>query len=154
VYSVESYSRYINQDHYFFSPEEFESNYYNPLTTYIKSKFSDPTNSDYINRLINSIKFSNELSLRALLTQIFNENKDIIDQIFSVNIDDLIAKIVDTRNWYTHFTKENEKSAAKGYELFELYIKIKVLFEICLFKQLKMQKEIIVQTIKNTYLLD
>lgn len=153
VYSVESFSRYINPKHYFFSPEEFKSIYYKPLTKYIKSNLSDPTNNDYIRRLTNSIKYSNELSLRELLKQIFDENKDIIEKIFSDNMCDLIDKIVDTRNWYTHFTKELEPLAAKGSELVKLYNIVKVLFEVCLFKQLKMPDELIVQTIKNTYLL-
>ena len=74
-----------------------------------------------------------------------------IEKIFSDNIRAHIDKIVDTRNWYTHFTKELEPLAAKGYELVNLYKIIRVLFEVCLFKQLKMPEELIIQTIKNTY---
>ena len=154
VYSVESFSRYINPKHYYFSEADFENNCYKPLTEYINSnnsKFLYTTNKDYISRLTNSIKYSNELSLRAILKHIFDDNKDIIEKIFSDNIRAHIDKIVDTRNWYTHFTKELEPLAAKGYELVNLYKIIRVLFEVCLFKQLKMPEELIIQTIKNTY---
>lgn len=144
MYSIESYSRYINQDHYFFSLDEFNRIYYSPLTTYIQGTLSSETNSDYILRLKNAIKYSNELSLRALLKQLLNENKDIVNQIFSDKIGVLTSKIVDTRNWYTHFTKELEPLAAKGYELYELYVKVRVLFEVCLFKQLQMPDALIV----------
>lgn len=154
VYSIEAFSRYVNQDHCFFSSDEFERTYHNPLSTHINSTYLNETNSDYIHRLKTAIKYSNERSLRAILKQLFNDNKDIIDQIINDKIDVLIAKIVDTRNWYTHFTKELEPLAAKGYELYELYVKVRVLFEICLFKQLQMPDALIVQTIKNTYLID
>lgn len=154
VYSVESYSRYINQDHYFFSSDEFNKTYYSPLNTYIMNTLTSEDNSEYIRRLNNAVKYSNELSLRALLKQLLNENKDVVNQIVSDNIGDLTSKIVDTRNWYTHFTKELEPSAAKGYELYELYVKVRVIFEVCLFKQLQIPDEVTVQTIKNTYLLD
>jgi hypothetical protein len=108
VYSIESYSRYINQDHYFFSLDEFNRTYYSPLTTHIQGTLSSETNSDYILRLNNAIKYSNELSLRALLKQLLNENKDIVDQIFSDKLGFLTSKIVDTRNWYTHFTLQRD----------------------------------------------
>lgn len=154
VYSIETYSRYVNQNHFFFSKEEFENTFHRPLIAYINSTISGDTNVDYVDRLKNAIKYSNELSLRALLKKLINETIDVFGEIFKDKVSDLAAKIVITRNWYTHFTKELEPSAAKGYDLYELYKKTRILFEILLFRQINMPDDVIIKTVKSTYLLD
>jgi hypothetical protein len=45
-------------------------------------------------------------------------------------------KVVDCRNYYTHYSIENEKEALKGKNLFELNQKLKALLIICICKHI------------------
>ncbi len=153
VYAVETFSRYFNQNHYYFPEDEFQKKVVKPLNNFIDNKMREG-NQNYVERLKTAIKYSNEISLRSIIKQLFDENKDILSQIINEDLRTLNAKIVDTRNWYTHFSKELETKAAKGYELYQLLIRVRILFEICLFRNLKMSDEHIISTIKSTYLLD
>ncbi|PKN76060.1 MAG: hypothetical protein CVU49_01430 [Candidatus Cloacimonetes bacterium HGW-Cloacimonetes-2] len=154
VYSVESFSRYVYENHYFFDKDEFNCKYNNPLTRYISEYLTDHENQDYIERLKNATKYSNERTLRSSLKLLFKENEEVISQILDLDIAYDVNQIVNSRNWYTHFTKELEFSAANGYDLYELYKKVRILFEVLLFKQIKVPDDVIMSTIKSTYLLD
>jgi len=153
VYTVESFARYVHQDHNYFPNKEFQQKIVEPLYKYIDQNIIC-NNKDCIQRLKNAIKYSNEPSLRSIIKQLLNNNKDIISQIINDNLKTLTTNIVDTRNWYTHYSKEFEVKAKTGYELYNLFVKVRILFETCLFRKLHMSDEHIISTIKTTYLLD
>ena len=46
----------------------------------------------------------------------------------------LIRKIVDTRNYLTHYSEELESKSAKGRELLDICLKMEVIFQLCLLR--------------------
>ncbi len=151
IYALESFSRYINEMHYFYHKGTFESKFHKPLKKIINEHFNEEEDKEYKERLLTAIKFTNDRSLRSIIRQILRENEEVIKGIFDFEIQKLANSIVDTRNWLTHFTKEIEPKVAKDFELYDLYKKVRAIFEVCLFKKLGLPDNVIIETIKKTY---
>ncbi len=79
------------------------------------------------------IKYGNEYALRKRLTKLLKKiiKFDIIKEISANEINSFVEEIVDTRNYYTHYSEELEKKAKKGRDLLILNKKLKILIEFC-----------------------
>jgi len=154
IYALEAFSRYVRPNHIYMPDSEFKEKYLKPLKEHLDIAYSDDPNHEYLNRLKTSLEYTNEHSLRSVLKELFREHASLLKQMFKEDFNALIARIIDTRNWYTHFSPTLQKNAAQDYELHDLFIVVCVLYEICLFKELKMSDEHIIRTIKATYLID
>jgi hypothetical protein len=84
----------------------------------------------------NSLKYSNELSLKRRLLDLYKTYSSpyLLEQIPDPKR--FFQKVVDCRNYYTHYSIENEKEALKGKNLFELNQKLKALLIICICKHI------------------
>jgi len=81
------------------------------------------------------LEFSNEPTLKERLADLSDLTKEVIIPL----IDDRekwIAKIKNTRNYYTHYNQSLEKKAAKGKELFGLTQKLSFVLQTCLLIEL------------------
>ncbi len=154
IYSLETFSRYVLQHHYYYDKAEFESKYKTPLMAHIEKEYREVSNEAFLIGLKNAIKYSNEMSLRAIVRSILNGHSRLIDQLFEYEVSKFTNKIVLTRNWYTHYNPEDENHAAKDYELHILLNKVRILFEVCLFKHIGMPDDTIITTLKSTYLIE
>jgi hypothetical protein len=82
----------------------------------------------------NSLKYANELSLKRRLLDLF---KNYSSAYLAEKIQEpkrFFQKVVDCRNYYTHYSKENQEHALKGKDLFELNQRLKALLIICICK--------------------
>lgn len=81
------------------------------------------------------LKYANEPSLKQRLEDILKTHSEVLDGI----IDDkssFIDKTADTRHYLTHYDSKLKERSAYGEELYRLTLKLKVLLEICLLKEL------------------
>ena len=86
-------------------------------------------------RLREIIKHGNEKSLRSRLKDILKHYGDIT-QLFIDDFDTFIQKVIQTRNFYTHYGENLVQKAAEGSELFKLNLKLNLLLKICLLREL------------------
>ena len=99
--------------------------------TNLKEKLLSNCPPQYKDLISRKLQYANEISLR-------NRIKDIIkpyNQYFGKdkNINRFINQIVDTRNYLTHYDESNKKYILKnGIELYELCLKIEVIYQILL----------------------
>jgi len=87
-------------------------------------------------------KYLNEYSLRKRLLDIFNKNEKLIS-LLTKDKNEFIAAIVDTRNYLTHYDDENKGKAKKGWALFRLTEKVKLIIEICLLIEVGLNEDLI-----------
>lgn len=74
------------------------------------------------------LKYANELSLRKRLEQMIEPVKDFFGKPRKHK--SFISKVVDTRNYLTHYDSQLESKAAHGEELGKLYRKLEALFQL------------------------
>jgi hypothetical protein len=84
------------------------------------------------------IKYGNEFSLRTRLNKIFAEYQENLIE-FIENKNAFIEKVIDTRNYLTHYDKKEK--AAIGEELDPIIQKLKILLKICLLTELGFSSE-------------
>ncbi|MBP7795954.1 MAG: hypothetical protein KA059_04170 [Elusimicrobiales bacterium] len=96
--------------------------------------------SDLKDRLKEYLNYGNEFSLRKRLKEIFDKYQEILDRLIE-NKSDFIEKVVNTRNYLTHYDKELKERAANGEDLYRLTQKLKMCLEICLLTELRFSSE-------------
>ena len=74
------------------------------------------------------LKYANELSLRNRIKQMIEPFKDLYGNKKERN--SFISKVVDTRNYLTHFDSSLEDKAAGVEDLWKLCLKLEVLFQL------------------------
>ena len=78
--------------------------------------------------LSRELKYGNEVSLRKRLRDLIKPFKDVIGN--RTKRDNLIDRIVNTRNYLTHYDQSLESEAAQGDALWSLYLKMELLFQL------------------------
>ena len=74
------------------------------------------------------LRYANELSLRKRLKQMLESFKDLFGNSKRRNA--FIGKVVDTRNYFTHYDSSLESKAAGGTDLWKLSMKLEALFQL------------------------
>jgi hypothetical protein len=90
---------------------------------------------DLKDRLTEYLKYGNEFSLRKRLKDIFDKYQEIISKYIK-DKNNFIEKVVNTRNYYTHYNKKLKEHAAKEEDLHDITKKLKMCLEICLLTEL------------------
>jgi hypothetical protein len=129
IQAVESYHRrrfggkYLSDEDY----KEVCDTLVNAIPDSVEGGFKDSLES--------RIRYGNEFSLRTRLRRLFDsdEYQEILSE-FAENKNAFIGKVVDTRNYLTHY--EGKEKAAIGEELDPFIQKLKILLEICLLTEL------------------
>ena len=93
------------------------------------------------------LKYANELSLRKRMRQMIEPFKDLFGN--SKKRNSFIGKVVDTRNYLTHYDSQLESKAAHGEELWRLYRKLEALFQLHFLRLIGMDIESIKPIIKK-----
>ena len=112
---------------------------------YIISKIDD---EDYKKWLIDRLKYSNEPSLAMRLKEIFKE----VDFIISLNSGErkkIVKKIVDTRNYYTHFDESKKDLIMTTEELIYISKYILVILKVLIMKELGLDEAFIELQLKG-----
>lgn len=150
VNSLEIFERKTNPNNLYIDENQYEEMYFNPLCKFIEKLSSSEDDRDLKKRLQSSLEHSNEPSLFCVIDHLIKSHKGLLSQL-DVKTKGLAWKITNTRHWYTHHSDKNESNALKGYDLADLYINARRIFEVCLFKYLEMPDNLIVKTVKMTY---
>lgn len=100
----------------------------NTITDYIKDK-------DLKTSLKSRLEYGNEFSLRKRLKDIFSKYQKLLNR-FIENKMAFIHKVVETRNYLTHYHKDRKEDAVSVDDLLYLTEKLKILVEICLLTEL------------------
>lgn len=127
IYSLEGYHRLR-----FGNRTELPVTKYNKMLSAIFSKISNP---NYKKWLKDELKYSNEISLRKRIKEIINRIDAI--SINSQSKQKLVDKIVNTRNYYSHFDETLKNKAAKANELHHLNNKLNIAFQLSMMYDLK-----------------
>lgn len=91
--------------------------------------------SEHKEWLNNKLAYSNEPTLRKRLKEIFEMLGISSKEIFS-DENHFISKVVDTRNYLTHYDEKLKEKAARGKELFDLAKKLEKLLKMCILREL------------------
>src|SRR5690606_13894137 len=101
--------------------------------------------SDHRDSLKNRIKFGYQYSLRKriklILTEVLNPYKDIVIRIVG-DYSEFNKKLVDTRNYLTHYTSEPDQlPITDPHEQYMFVQKMKLLMQLCFFIELGLSAE-------------
>jgi hypothetical protein len=84
------------------------------------------------------LAYSNEPSLRKRLKEILRRDPGVMEPIFGSSKKErlgFVGKVVDTRNYLTHYDEGKKEAAAVGRELYELTERLKSVLEACLLRE-------------------
>lgn len=79
------------------------------------------------------LQYSNEVTLRRGLKELIEECYAFLGQLLD---EASVQKVIDTRNYLTHYAPHREGRAAEELELHHLTEKLRILLEICLLREL------------------
>lgn len=108
---------------------EYEALVYTSLVNAIPD-----VNQDLRESLTNRLRYGNEYSLRTRLNELLNECGEIVPQLLG-NRKGFVNKVVNTRNYLTHYDQQLYKRSASGTDLLALTKKLRILLEVCLVTQ-------------------
>lgn len=134
IQAVESYHRRR------FGGEYLSGGDYKEVCDTLVNAIPDSVEGGFKDILKSRIQYGNDFSLRTRLKGLFDsdEYREILSE-FVENKNAFISKVIDTRNYLTHY--EGEEKAAIGEELDPFIQKLKILLEICLLTELGFSSE-------------
>ena len=144
IHAIEAYHAKV-YDAKYLSDDEYEE-VYGMLISSIPQEIPE----DFRSRVKHSLKYLNEYSLRKRLKEILRSIGDIHKNYID-NDDEFINKIVNTRNYFTHYTDDLKEKAIT--DLVELYYetqRLRIVLEICIMKELGFTIENIKEIFKRT----
>ena len=108
----------------------------------------NPTDKQWLIKQ-DALKYQNELSLKNRLIDLFKTYSSpyLVEQI--PNIKKFCVKVVDSRNYYTHFNADKEKDSLKENKLFELSQNLKALLITCLCKHIGLNENALDKGLKR-----
>lgn len=120
------------------SAETFHARVYNhtkiPRDQYKKMKkdILDIVPTQYHSWLNDQFNFGNNLNLHSRLTELTDKYSNIVLDKILGDKDQFVLNVKHSRNYYTHYSKNGEKKALKGGELYYLSERLKILL-VCSF---------------------
>lgn len=113
------------------------------------SKISKSCPEEYAEWLSGRLIHGNEINLGKRLERIIEPFKDKLGS--SKERSKLLRKIVDTRNYLTHYSENLKDNAADGEELWNLCQKMEVIFQLHFLKVVGFSDEEIESVVENSY---
>jgi len=132
--AVESFHRRTSKGKY------LKDNEYKKVYDALVNAIPDGVRSDLKDRLKTYLKYGNEFSLRKRLEEIFDKYQEVLNK-FIENRDAFIKKVVNTRNYQTHYDKALKKYSVSKEELPLVIEKLRILLQICLLTELGFSPE-------------
>ncbi|MGA2915832.1 MAG: HEPN domain-containing protein [Sedimentisphaerales bacterium] len=144
VQAIESYHRrkcsgiYVDKEEY--------AKYEKLMTEAIPHEMPKDLKESFRRRL----RYGNEYALRKRIREIFSNVQKSMLELIANNTEKFIEKIVDTRNYLTHYDKELEsRSITKGIDFYYANEKLWLLLIVLLLKELDIEDSIVADRIKN-----
>jgi hypothetical protein len=139
VQGLETYHRRTS-DEKLMDPSEFHS---------LVLTISESCPEEHAKWLDDRLKHGNEISLRKRLKLIIGPFKDKLGS--NADRDKLLNKIVDTRNYLTHYSENLKDIATDGEELLDLCQKMEVIFQLHFMKVIGFSDREIESVVNNNY---
>jgi hypothetical protein len=137
IQAVETFHRNMRMGQYL-SEEAFE-----PIRVTLTTAIPNDIPRDFRESLKNKIRYGYEYSLRKRLRQLFAELEPETTNLITNNVTALIGKIVDTRNYFTHYTDELKKLAFEDDSVHYANYKLRVLLIVLLLKEVGLSEAVI-----------
>ncbi|MDK2741680.1 MAG: hypothetical protein NDI90_02120 [Nitrospira sp. BO4] len=99
--------------------------------------------------LSGKLTYGNELSLRHRLTDMIDPFQPLYGS--STEGKAFISKVIDTRNYLTHYDKNLSAKAATGTDLWKLCMKLEVLFQLHFLRLMGLENEYIKHLVNQNY---
>ncbi|SFV09373.1 HEPN domain-containing protein [Alicyclobacillus macrosporangiidus] len=142
--AIETYHRRTHAGR-FLSNEMF-SDVLNTIMSAIPKGLPD----DYVKNLHDKLKYSNEFSLRRRIKELLRELGDItVPYIPDIKV--FVQQVVDTRNYLTHYSVELEERALRGTELYGACLRLTVILQACLLKEMNFTHSEVEALLKRHY---
>ena len=120
----------------------------NEFTT-LKSKIIENCPKEHIEWLKYRLMYGNEINLRKRIKNIIEPFKDYLGSCIDRN--NLSKKIVDTRNYLTHYNPDLKTSAANGKELWGLCQKMEFILQLHFLRVIGFDNSEIENAVQNSY---
>jgi hypothetical protein len=105
---------------------------------------------DHRHSLRNRLKYLNEYSLRKRLTDLFDRLPENVRLRIADNVPQFVGKIVDTRNYYTHYDHEAQQRAFEGQDAFVAAERLRVLVVAYLLHDLGIEDEKLLSVLERS----
>ena len=97
------------------------------------------------------LEYTNELSLRRRLKQIFETNIDLLNE-YVANWKRFVHKVVNTRNYFVHYDSNITERCTVGQDMYDATEILKLIIEMALLKELDFSTEEINTSLKRRYI--
>lgn len=147
VQGIESYQRKKGKMRYIINPKKHKQQV---------EKILESTYSEFRDWLRMELSNSNQPSLQDRLRDIIDSNLQIFGDYLESHEDqyEFIRKVKDSRHFYIHGDKEDERKAIPEGELYPYIWRLKILAEILLLKELGFQEDEIIGFLDRRYLYE
>ncbi|HMO16438.1 MAG TPA: hypothetical protein PKD64_18410 [Pirellulaceae bacterium] len=148
IHAIENFDRHRNASHYL-SKEEYE-----PIRQLLTNSIPPSVSKDHRRSLASKIEFGHEYSLRKRLAGLYASLSSECQQIVCRGDSSFPQKVADTRNYFSHYTKDLEAKAwTNPDQLFHATERLRFLLTILLLRDLGMEESLIANAIKNNVAL-
>jgi len=130
IQAIEAYHRRKFEGKYL-SNDDYEP-IYEKFKKFINELAIEPS---FKEALKSKLKYGNEHSLRKRLKDLFEKYKEVVDD-FIEDKDIFVNRVVDTRNYLTHYDKNLMEKAVDGEQLYYVTQQLKIVIVICLLSEL------------------
>lgn len=121
---------------------------YQKVRSHLNESIPKDVSSDHRNALKKKIEYGYEHSLRKRLTTLLGSLRPETVGMVCQSPKDFVAGVVDTRNYFTHYTDELRSKALDHLDLYWACEKLSLLLRICLLKWMGLDEEVIAKTLK------
>lgn len=136
---IESFHRKIFPESRYIDQTLYDKEVLNVLSSQLPAVLVGDHRMSFKNR----IKYGNEYSMRKKLTELIEKLTPVQKSWICNTTSGFVSRVVDSRNYYTHLSTDNEAFVLKGGDLFLISEKLQLLIEIYIFKELGISNELI-----------
>ena len=141
--AIETFHRQV------FSGKYIEQEEYDDKSQKIKTNIPTEFPSDLRDALKSRIKYGNEYSLRKRIKGLFESVDKQTRLLVTEDYKSFIGKIVDTRNYFTHYDDELKSAALSNSELYYACQRLKIFIIILLLKNIGLNEDIIQSVVQR-----
>ena len=127
--AIETYHRQV------FGGKYIEQDAYDKESQILKTNIPPGFPDDLRDAIKSRIKYGNEYSLRKRIRGLFESTDNETRSLISKDYKYFIGKVVDTRNYFTHYDEELKSAALSGSELYYTCQRLKIFVIILLLKK-------------------
>lgn len=130
---------------------ELKKHYQPYVKEFIQSLDENMLSSRFIKRVEGIMNDANNMGFDMLIHNFINDNKELFDQLLLGDKESIVTNIVKYRNIYAH-VKKNKPVSHSDYRLLnDIWKNAQVIFDVFLYKLIKMPDDIIIKIIRNVY---